>query len=142
MILVSCISLKHLRGIDYWRFKHEGSSDQQKLSSSTNSIRNSELMNNVSEITHLMEEENCHIILAALNPSAIQTVQFNKAINTRYLLKWSWFNLGRNSSHMEHKSVLYVAIGSIDKNDRSKDKGNCFSLFWSIIFWLKERFDN
>ena len=141
MILVSSVRLKHLRGIEYWKFRHEGSSQPKRLGDKRKSIPHIELINSIGEISHCLEEENCHIILAALNPSAIRTERYNKIISGQNLLKWSWYNLGRNTSNVGNQAVLYVAIGTIDKNERSKSKDNCFSCFWFTLYWLKVRFN-
>ena len=141
IILVSSVRLKHLRGIEYWKFRHEESSRPKGLGDQRKSIPNIEVINNIGEISHCLEEENCHIILAALNPSTIRTERYNRIISGRNLLKWSWYNLGRNTSNIGNQGVLYVAIGTIDKNERSKSKDTCFSCFWFILYWLKVRFN-
>ena len=137
IILVSSIPLKHLRGIEKWKFRHERSSRPKEMIHRHGSSRNLEQVHSIGEIARCLEKENCNIILAALNPSTIRTEKLNSAIRGDYLLKWSWFNLGRSTPHEGYQDILYVVIGTMDETRRPKSTKNFSSIFWSFIFWFK-----
>ena len=138
LILISSIRLKHLRGIEYWKFRHEQSSIPNAIKHKKTQSPNLEKMHNIGEIVNHLEDEGCHIILAALYPASIRTEQFNKVVRGGSFLKWNWFNLSRNTPSTEYQPVLYIAVGTIGDNERTKKERNFLTIFRSLIFWFRD----
>ena len=141
LILISSIRLKHLRGIEYWKFRHEQSTIPNDITHKQTQVPNLEKLHNIGEIANYLEDEGCNIILAALYPASIRTEQFNRVVRGGRFLKWSWFNLSRSTPNAGYQSVLYIAAGTIDDNERSKKERNLLSMLRSMIFWFRDCFN-